>query len=51
MLREKTFDAEVVSLNYVEGLSHGLPLVMLHGLSLRWQTLLPNLPTFLPKGV
>jgi pimeloyl-ACP methyl ester carboxylesterase len=46
MLIEKTFDAEVVSLNYAEGPAHGLPLVMLHGTSLRWQTFLPNLPTF-----
>lgn len=46
MLIEKTFNADVVSLNYAEGPSHGLPIVMLHGTSLRWQTFLPNLPTF-----
>jgi pimeloyl-ACP methyl ester carboxylesterase len=46
MLIEKTFDAAGVSINYVEGPSHGLPLVMLHGTSLRWQSFLPNLPTF-----
>jgi pimeloyl-ACP methyl ester carboxylesterase len=46
MLIEKTFDTDVVSLNYAEGPLHGLPLVMLHGTSLCWQTFLPNLPTF-----
>lgn len=46
MLIEKTFDSEAVSLNYAEAPSHGLPLVMLHGISLRWQAFLPNLPTF-----
>jgi len=46
MLVEKTFDADVVSLNYAEGPPQGLPLVMLHGTSGRWQMFLPNLPTF-----
>ena len=44
MLTEKTFDTGIVSINYVEGPSSGITLVMLHGATLRWQHFLPVLP-------
>jgi pimeloyl-ACP methyl ester carboxylesterase len=44
MLTEKTFDTGIVSINYVEGPSSGIPLVLLHGATLRWQHFLPVLP-------
>lgn len=44
MIKEHTFDAGVVAINYAEGPSSGDPLVLLHGLSLRWQYYLPIIP-------
>ena len=44
MLTEKRFAAEAVSINYVEGPPGGRPVVMLHGVTNRWQTFLPVLP-------
>ena len=41
MLRTQTFDTGTVVINYVEGPESGSPLVLLHGLSGRWQTWLP----------
>jgi pimeloyl-ACP methyl ester carboxylesterase len=46
MLTEKIFDAGTVLINYAEGPPSGLPLVMLHGATLRWQDFLPVLPLF-----
>ncbi len=46
MLNEKTFDAGELMLNYVEGDTLGAPLVLVHGLTGRWQNweiLLPEL--------
>jgi pimeloyl-ACP methyl ester carboxylesterase len=37
LFREATFDTRKVALNYAEGPTAGLPLVMLHGGSGRWQ--------------
>jgi pimeloyl-ACP methyl ester carboxylesterase len=45
MLTEKIFDTGVVALNYVEGPPSGLPLVLLHGVTLRWQDFLNVMPT------
>jgi pimeloyl-ACP methyl ester carboxylesterase len=44
MLTEKTFAAKGMSINYAEGPPAGPPLVMLHGVTNRWQTWLPVLP-------
>ena len=37
-IRENTFDAGIVTLNYAEIVSAGTPLVLLHGGSARWQS-------------
>jgi pimeloyl-ACP methyl ester carboxylesterase len=37
-IRENTFDAGIVTLNYAEIISAGTPLVLLHGGSARWQS-------------
>ena len=44
MLREQTFDTGVVPINYVVGPAEGRPLVLLHGVTSRWQTWLPVMP-------
>ncbi len=44
MFKEHTFDAEPVKLNYIESENSGPPLVLLHGITQRWQTFLPILP-------
>lgn len=44
MLTEKTFDTGAVVIHYAEGPAHGVPLVMLHGATARWQTFLSVLP-------
>lgn len=44
MLEEKRFDTGTAAIHYVEGASSGLPLVMLHGIGMRWQTFLSVLP-------
>jgi pimeloyl-ACP methyl ester carboxylesterase len=44
MLTEKTFTRDGISINYVEGPPSGVPLVLLHGVTTRWQTFLPILP-------
>lgn len=49
MLTEKTFDAGAVTLNYAEGPPSGSPLVLLHGLTTRWQNFLPVLPLFMAR--
>ncbi len=38
MLQEQTFDTGVVSINYVAGPAGGRALVLLHGVTGRWQT-------------
>lgn len=44
MLREKTFEADHVTINFAEGTEGGPPLVLLHEGSRRWQHLLPIIP-------
>ena len=44
MLREQTFDAGAVSLTYVAGPETGPPLLLLHGVTGRWQAWLPVMP-------
>ena len=49
MLTERTFDTGAVALNYAEGLKSGPPLVLLHGVTSRWQVFLHLIPTLLPR--
>ena len=44
MLTEKTFDTGEVLINYAEGPASGPPLLLLHGLSSRWQSFLALIP-------
>lgn len=44
MVRERRFDAGPVRLHYAEGPTGGVPLVLLHGATWRWQSFLPVLP-------
>lgn len=46
MLTEHSFTTEVVTLNYAQGEACGPPLVLLHGGSARWQSVLPLLGAF-----
>src|SRR5437762_2833035 len=46
MLVERTFDAGGVSINYAEEPGAGPPLVMLHGVTSRWQNFLNVMPMF-----
>ena len=43
-LREHTFDAGAIQINYAEGAGPGPPLVLLHGLAARWQVFGPLIP-------
>ncbi|MCB0125105.1 MAG: alpha/beta hydrolase, partial [Caldilineaceae bacterium] len=47
MFTEKIFNTGAVSLNYAEGPPSKVPLVMLHGVTIWWQTFLPIMPMFL----
>lgn len=44
MIIEQTFNTGSVILNYMEGSSSGIPLVLLHGIPGRWQEFLPIIP-------
>ncbi len=44
MLTEKTFDTGEVTISYAEGPAAGPPLLLLHGLSSRWQSFLSLIP-------
>jgi pimeloyl-ACP methyl ester carboxylesterase len=44
MLTEQTFDANGVSINNALGPASGPPLLLLHGITERWQTFLPLIP-------
>lgn len=46
MLQEKKVDIGPVALNYVEGPLFGPPLLLLHGIPVRWQEFLPIMPAF-----
>lgn len=43
---ERTFHSTRISINYAEGPPNGEPIVMLHGVTNRWQSFLPVLPLF-----
>ncbi len=44
MFQEQTFDGDGVTLNYATGPANGPALVLLHGVSRRWQDFVPLLP-------
>ena len=44
MLVERTFDAGTVTINYAEGPGAGPPLLLLHGVTSRWQSVLNVMP-------
>jgi pimeloyl-ACP methyl ester carboxylesterase len=44
MIREKTFNAAEVKLNYAEGPPSGTPMILIHGGGGRWQGFYPLLP-------
>ena len=44
MLPEKSFDTSELTLNYAEGPASGPPLLLLHGLTGRWQNFQPLIP-------
>jgi len=44
MVAEHTFHTGTVDLNYAEGEASGPPIVLLHGGSLRWQSVMPLIP-------
>jgi len=44
MLTEKSYDTGSVILNYAEGAASGKPLLLLHDVTMRWQSFLPPLP-------
>lgn len=45
MLVEKRFDAGEVELNYAESPPNGLPIILIHGTSGKWQSLQPIIPS------
>ncbi len=49
MLKEQLFKAGPVAINYAEGPDNGPPLVLLHGITSRWQTFLPLLPGLMAR--
>ncbi len=49
MLKEQVFQASSVAINYAEGPDNGAPIVLLHGISSRWQTFLPVLPGLMAR--
>jgi len=49
MLVEKPFDTGEVVLNYAEGPDNGPPLVLLHGVTSRWQTFNPIVNEFINR--
>lgn len=46
MVAERTFDTGAVTLTYVEGPDAGPPLLLLHGVTSRWQSFLNVMPVF-----
>jgi len=49
MLKEQIFNADGVTINFVEGPPSGPPLVLLHGGGDRWQGLLPIIPSLVMR--
>lgn len=48
MQKEKIFISGDVSLNFYEGPANGPPLILLHGVTGRWQSFLTLIPFFTP---
>lgn len=49
MFIEHTFSHAALELNYAAGPPGGSPLILLHGVTRRWQTYLPLLPSLVPR--
>ena len=49
MLKERVFNADVVTIHFVEGPPSGPPLVLLHGGGDRWQSLLAIIPSLVMR--
>ena len=49
MLKEQTFDTDVVTINFAEGPPSGPPLVLLHGGGDCWQHFLPIIPSLVMR--
>jgi len=49
ILREQTFSADLVTINFVEGPPSESPIVLIHGGGDRWQHFLPLIPSLLPR--
>ena len=49
MLKEQTFNADGLTINFAEGPPSGPPLVLLHGGGDRWQQFLPILPSLVMR--
>lgn len=49
MLQEKVFDTGEVIINYAESSDFGDPLLMLHGVTARWQSCFPLLPCLISR--
>jgi pimeloyl-ACP methyl ester carboxylesterase len=49
MLKEESFSAGLVTINFVEGPPSGSPVVLLHGAGDHWQDFLPLIPSLLPR--
>lgn len=48
MMRERQFSTGRINLHYAEGPANGVPLVLIHGGSARWQSWEPLLPVLIP---
>jgi pimeloyl-ACP methyl ester carboxylesterase len=49
MLTQKSFQIGTVALNYVEGPDAGPPLLLLHGITQRWQEFIQVIPALIPN--
>lgn len=49
MLTQKSFQIGTVALNYVESPNAGPPLLLLHGITQRWQEFVQIIPTLIPN--
>lgn len=49
MLKEGTFNADGVMINFAEGPPSGSPLILLHGGGDRWQHFLPIIPSLVMR--
>ncbi|MBD3343659.1 MAG: alpha/beta fold hydrolase [Chitinivibrionales bacterium] len=49
ILQSKYLSSGKIRLHYTEGPPNGPPLILLHGISVRWQSFLPIIPFLLPR--